>query len=77
MVVVVTALYELKSSALQFQNYLAETLVIKLEFNSSLAGPYLWYTPMTDENGFEYYAYILVYVDDLLLIMKDPKQAMT
>ena len=31
---------------------------------------------MTDANGFEYYAYILIYVDDLLIIMKDPKEAM-
>ena len=31
---------------------------------------------MTDSSGFEYYAYILVYVDDLLIIMKDPKEAM-
>ena len=31
---------------------------------------------MTDADGFEYYAYNLVYVDNILLIMKDPKEAM-
>ena len=75
-VVVVRALYGLKSSALQFRNCLAEALGNKLGFKSSLADPDLWYKPMTDSSGFEYYAYILVYVDDLLLIMKEPKEAM-
>ena len=31
---------------------------------------------MTDADGFEDYTYILVYVDYLLLIMKDTKEAM-
>ena len=31
---------------------------------------------MTDADGFEYYAYILVYFDDILLIMKYPKDAL-
>ena len=41
-----------------------------------MADPDLWYKHMTDADGFEYYAYIIVYVDDLLLIMKYPKEAM-
>ena len=76
-VIVVRALYGLKSSALQFRNCLAETLGNRLGYKSSLADPDLWYKPMKTANGFEYYAYILVYVDDLLLIMKDPKEAMS
>ena len=31
---------------------------------------------MTNADGFEYYAYILVYIDNLSLIMKYPKEAM-
>ena len=31
---------------------------------------------MTDADGFEYYTYLLVYVKDLLFIMKYPKEAM-
>ena len=72
-VIVVRALYGLKSSALQFRNCLAETLGNRLGFRLSLADPDLWYKPMTSKDGFEYYAYILVYVDDLLIIHKDPK----
>ena len=75
-VVVVRALYGLKSSALQFRNHLAETLDNRLGYKSSLADPDLWYKPMTDETGFKYYAYILVYVDDVLIINKHPKRDM-
>ena len=32
---------------------------------------------MNDADDFEYYAYILIYVDNLLLITKDPKEAMS
>jgi hypothetical protein len=75
-VVVVRALYGLKSSALQFRNHLAETLGNKLGYKSSLADPDLWYKPMTDPSGFKYYAYILVYVDDILILNKDPMRDM-
>lgn len=73
---VVRALYGLKSSALQFRNHLAETLGNKLGFKSSLADPDLWYKPIVSADGFEYYSYILVYVDDLLIIDKEPKAFM-
>ena len=75
-VVVVRALYGLKSSALQFRNFLAETIGNTLGFKSSLADPDLWYKPSTDTNGFQYYSYILVYVDDLLIIDKSPSSYM-
>lgn len=76
-VVVVRALYGLKSSALQFRNHLASTLGNKLGFKSCLADPDLWYKACIDSNGNEYYAYILVYVDDLLIIDKEPQRFMT
>ena len=38
-VVVIRALYGLKSSALQFRNHLEETLGNKLDFKSSLSNP--------------------------------------
>jgi hypothetical protein len=76
-VVVVRALYGLKSSALQFRNHLADTLGNKLGFKSSLADPDLWYKPAVDSAGNKYYSYILVYVDDLLIIDKAPKKFMS
>ncbi|GFH61944.1 pol protein [Chaetoceros tenuissimus] len=75
-VVVVRALYGLKSSALQFRNHLAATLGNKLGFKSCLADPDLWYKACIDSDGNEYYSYILVYVDDLLIIDKNPKRFM-
>ena len=38
--------------------------------------PDIFYKPMTDADGFEYYSYMILYVDYILLIMKDPKEAM-
>ena len=76
-VIVVIALYMIKYSALQFRNCLAETLGNWIGHKSYLADPYIWYKPITDADGFEYYAYILVYVYNILLIMKYPKEAIT
>ena len=69
-VVVVQALYGLKSSSLQFQKHLAETLGNNLGFKPSLADLDLWYKLMSASNVFKYYAYILVYVDNILIIDK-------
>lgn len=76
-VVVVRALYGLKSSALQFRNFLADTLGNTLGFKPSLADPDIWFKPATSDKGFKYYSYILVYVDDLLIIDKKPDSFMS
>ena len=34
--------------------------------------PDVWYWPALKPNGFEYYEYILCYVDDILCISHDP-----
>ena len=44
-------LYELKSSALQFCNILADTLSNKFGFKSSLIDPDLWLKPITRPGG--------------------------
>ena len=75
-VVVVRALYGLKSSALQFCKHLAEALGNTLGFKPLLADPDLWYKTMSAPNGFKYYAYILVYVDNILIIDKNPHSFM-
>ena len=75
-VIIVRALYGLKSSALQFRNFLANTVGNHLDFKPTLADPDIWYKPETAADGFKYYSYILVYVDDLLIIDKDPSYYM-
>ena len=71
--IVVRSLYGIKYSALQFLNSLDENLGNRIGYKSYLVDPDLWYKPMTDADGFEYYAYILVYVYNLLTITKYPK----
>ena len=76
-VVIVRALYGLKYSALMWRNHLAEVLGNYMGFKSSLADPDVWMKPETDQNGFKYYSYILVYVDDILILDKLPGKYMT
>ena len=75
-VIITRALYGLKSSALMWRNHLADILGNKLKFKSSLSDPDLWYKEMISTEGVEYYAYIFVYVDDVLILDKDPERFM-
>ena len=75
-IVITRALYDLKSSALMWRNHLADIIGTKLGFKSSLADPDLWYKPMITSEGIEYYVYILVYVDDILIIDINPNRFM-
>ena len=75
-IVITRALYGLKSSALIWQNHLADNIGNKLKFKSSLADPDSWYKPMITSDGIDYCAYILVYVDNILIIDKNPEQFM-
>ena len=75
-VVGIHALYGLKYIALQLRNHLSEILGNKLGFRYSLADPDLWYKASTSPDGFDYYSYIIVYMDDLLIINKFPHRYM-
>mmetsp|Transcript_25131 Transcript_25131/g.35990 ORF Transcript_25131/g.35990 Transcript_25131/m.35990 type:complete len:379 (-) Transcript_25131:1183-2319(-) len=66
-VVIVRALYGLKLSGVMWRSHFAANLR-NLGFNSSLEDPNVWFRPATKEDGSEYYEYLLVYVDDLLII---------
>ena len=45
----------------------------EMGFSLSRANADVWMRPATKPNGFEYYKYLLVYVDDVLAISHDPK----
>jgi hypothetical protein len=74
-VLIVRALYGLKSSGAAWRSHLANTLH-HMGFHSSLADPDVWLRPRCKPNGFEYYEYVLVYVDDLLVLSHDGEKIM-
>jgi hypothetical protein len=75
-VVIVKALYGLKTSDAAWRAHFADTLH-SLGYTSSLADPDVWYRADSKPNGFEYYLYILVYLDDILVISHDAKTIMS
>jgi hypothetical protein len=69
------ALYGLKSSGAAFRAFLAETLDA-MGYRPTYADPDVWMRPAVKPNGFEYYEYILCYVDDVLCISDDAAKSM-
>jgi hypothetical protein len=74
-VVIVKALYGLKTSGAAWRAHLAETLH-SMGYTSSLADPDVWFKAECKPDGFAYYSYILVYVDDILAISHKPEATM-
>jgi hypothetical protein len=66
-VLIVRALYGLKSSGAAWRAHLANTLQ-QLGYKSCLADPDVWFREATKDNGYQYYEYVLVYVDDILVL---------
>ena len=67
---VVRALYGLKSSGAAFRALLAETLY-DLNYRPTKADPDVWLRPAVKPDGFEYYELVLCYVDDVLCMSHD------
>ena len=57
-----------------WNNHISNVLGNKLGLKYSPADPYVWYKAATDETGFEYYNYILVYFYDIIMREKIPKK---
>jgi hypothetical protein len=74
-VLIVRALYGLKSSGAAWCAHLATTLT-HLGYASSLANPDVWFHASAKPCGFEYYELVLVYVDDLLVLSHQPEKTM-
>ena len=72
---VVRALYGLKSSGAAFRAFLAETLY-DIGYQPSVADPDVWMRPGLKDDGFKYWEYILCYVDDVLSISHKPEHTM-
>ena len=74
-VLIVRALYGLRSSGAAFRSHLADSLH-DMGFKPSLGDPDVWMSPSCKPDGTKYYEYILVYVDDLLIISHEAKRRM-
>jgi hypothetical protein len=48
-----------------------------LGFEPSQADPDVWMRAATKINGFKYYEYVLLYVDDILALGEHPEKVMT
>jgi hypothetical protein len=66
-VLIVRALYGLKSSGTAWHGHFAANLH-DMNFQPSYADPDVWMRTAVKPNGDKYYEYILVYVDDLLIL---------
>jgi len=70
--IIVRALYGLKSAGAAFRAHLA-SFMRQMGYTSCKADPDLWFKAMTrPDDNFKYYAYILCYVDDILVMHHDP-----
>jgi hypothetical protein len=66
--IIVRALYGLKSAGASFRNHLAACMK-QLGYTSCMADPDVWFRADTrPDDGFQYYSYMLLYVDDILAI---------
>jgi hypothetical protein len=72
-VLLVRALYGSKSSDAAWRAYLANTLH-SMGFTSSLADPDVWLRAAVKPNNFEYYEYIIAYMNDILAVSHNPEK---
>ena len=70
---IVRALYGLKSSGASWRAMFNST-IIEMGFEPIIADPDAYRRATAKPDGFKYYEYILVYVDDVLIISHSPQQ---
>ena len=69
--IIVRALYGLKLAGASFGKHISDCMRT-MGFDACKADPDLWYKPATRlDDGFKYYKYVLLYVDDCLAISHD------
>ena len=68
---IVRALYGLKSSGASYRSFFTDMLH-GIGFKPSMADPDVWMRPAIKDNGFKYWEYVLCYVDDVLFVHENP-----
>ena len=71
----IKSIYVLKSSGAAFRAFLSETLGV-MGYRPIYANLDLWLRPAVNPDSFEYYEYILCYVDNMLYISHNPRKSM-
>jgi hypothetical protein len=74
-VIIVRALYGLKSAGAAWRSHLANSLHA-IGYKSCLADPDIWYREAVLDNNARYYEYLAIYVDDTLCISQHPERTM-
>ena len=74
-VVIVRALYGLRSSGKAWRDHMAATLRDH-GYSSCRADPDVWMRAKSKPDGFRYWSYIMVYTDDILVVDHEPKLVM-
>jgi Reverse transcriptase (RNA-dependent DNA polymerase) len=74
-VLIVRALYGLRSSGARWRDHLALT-IRTMGFSACLADADVWLRKNAKPNGSEYYEYLLVYVDNILVVSHNPQSVM-
>ena len=74
--VIVRALYGLKSAGASWRNHLSTMIQNQLNYKCCKADQDTYYKMMKDSKGRTYYAYLVVYVDDILSVDINPKIAL-
>ncbi len=74
-VIIVRALYSLKSAGAAWRSHLASSLSA-LNYKSCLADPDIWLREAVKSDGTQYYEYLAIYVDDTLCISESPELTM-
>ena len=74
-IIIIRAWYGLKSSGARWHDHISATLR-EAGFFASKADPDVWMRKATKPDGFEYWEYVLIYVDDILAVSGNPKAIM-
>ena len=69
--VITRALYSLKTSAKAWSEFFGK-LLKEMGYTSCVTDPDIWMKPETNNGGYRYWSYMLVYVDDCLFVYHAP-----
>ena len=71
--IIVRALYGGKSAGADYWRHVRRAME-EMQFESCKADPDVWIRPGVKADGTQYYEYVLLYTDDLLVIMEEPER---